>query len=305
MDLQETIAFTIWAGLFGVVIFQLIKSLRIVPQRFAMIVERLGRYHMTLHSGFHILIPFFDKVTYVIDLKEESIDVPPQECFTKDEVKVNVDGVIYISVVDPVKAAYGVTNYKWASMQLAQTTTRSIIGKLSLDQTFEERAQISKAVVNVLDETATEWGIQVHRYEIKNIEPPKSVQASMEKQVRAEREKRAIISRAEGDAQSRVNKSEGIKAELINVSEGEKQKKINEALGQASQILSIGEATAASIEKLAASINIPGGEEALNLKIDGAYLKAFGKLGRADTKVLVPMNVAKSSEVLKDIKSGF
>lgn len=252
---EDLIVMAIWGLIFFIFIIKLFQSIRLVPTKSAYIVERLGKYHSTLDAGFHALIPFVDKVAYVHDLKEETIDVPPQECFSSDEVKVEVDGVIYISVVDPVKASYGVTDYRYAAIQLAQTTTRSVIGTLELDRTFEERDVISAKVVEVLDQAGALWGIRVHRYEIKNIQPPETVKNAMEMQVNAERERRALLAKSEGDKQAKINRSEGIKAETINRSEGEMQKRINEAEGKAEEILAIARATAESIERLAEVIS--------------------------------------------------
>ena len=211
----------VWGVSFLILIVKFFQSIRLVSTQTAHIVERLGKYHKTLEAGFHALIPFVDKVTFVQDLREEAIDVPPQDCFTGDEVKVTVDGVIYISIMDAVKASYGIVDYRYAAVQLAQTTTRSVIGTLALDRTFEERDIISAKVVEVLDAAGETWGIRVHRYEIKNLSPPDTVRNAMEKQVNAERERRAILAASEGDKQSRINRSEGLKRELINRSEGE------------------------------------------------------------------------------------
>ena len=248
-----------WGIIFLVLIVKFFQSIRLVSTQTAHIVERLGRYHKTLEAGFHALIPFVDKVTFIQDLREEAIDVPPQECFTGDEVQVTVDGVIYMSVWDPVKASYGIVDYRYAAVQLAKTTTRSVIGTLDLDRTFEERDVISAKVVEVLDQAGQAWGTKVHRYEIKNITPPDTVRNAMEKQVSAERERRAILASSEGDKQSRINRSEGLKTELINRSEGEMQRRINEAEGQAEEILAIAAATAESIEKIGGVINQNGG----------------------------------------------
>ncbi len=281
----------VWAIIFIVFIVKLFQSIRLVPTKKAYIVERLGKYHCTLEAGFHALIPFFDKVAYIHDLKEETIDVPPQDCFSKDEVYVEVDGVIYISVMDPIKASYGITDYRFAAMQLAQTTTRSVIGTLDLDKTFEERDLISAKVVEVLDAAGQVWGIKVHRYEIKNIAPPATVRNAMEMQVNAERERRAILAQSEGDKQSKINRSEGVKAEMVNVSEGEMQKRINEAEGRAEEILTIAHATAASIEKMAAELSTPGGQNALRLQLGQQYINKLKGLNDASTKVVVPGNL--------------
>ncbi|WP_372870829.1 SPFH domain-containing protein [Shewanella sp.] len=294
MELQvetDLIVMGIWGLIFFIFIVKLFQSIRLVPTKSAYIVERLGKYHSTLDAGFHALIPFVDKVSYIHDLKEETIDVPPQECFSSDEVKVEVDGVIYISVVDPVKASYGVTDYRYAAIQLAQTTTRSVIGTLELDRTFEERDVISAKVVEVLDQAGATWGIRVHRYEIKNIQPPETVKNAMEMQVNAERERRALLAKSEGDKQAKINRSEGIKAETINRSEGEMQKRINEAEGKAEEILAIARATAESIEKLAGVIAAPGGQNALRLQLGEQYLSQLKGLGQQGSRVVVPANM--------------
>ena len=287
----DFIVMAIWGLLFIVFILKLFQSIRLVPTKSAYIVERLGKYHNTLDAGFHALIPFVDKVAYIHDLKEETISVPPQECFSKDEVNVEVDGVIYISVTDPVKASYGITNYRYAAIQLAQTTTRSVIGTLELDRTFEERDVISAKVVEVLDQAGALWGIRVHRYEIKNITPPQTVKNAMEMQVNAERERRAVLAKSEGDKQSKINRSEGIKAEMINCSEGEMQKRINEAEGKAEEILTISKATAESIERLAEVIAAPGGQNALRMQLGEQYLKQFKGLSKQGNKVILPGNM--------------
>lgn len=289
-DIMDIAIMAIWGVIFLVLIVKFFQSIRLVPTKSAYMVERLGKYHKTLDAGFHALVPFFDKVTFIQDLKEESIDVPPQDCFSKDEVNVTVDGVIYISVIDPVKASYGITDYRYAAVQLAQTTTRSVIGTLDLDRTFEERDLISAKVVEVLDAAGMTWGIKVHRYEIKNIIPPETVKNAMEKQVNAEREKRAILARSEGDKIARINRSEGLKTELINRSEGEKQRRINEAEGHAAEIMAIAAATAESIEKIAAVVTEPGGKRALNLQLGQDYLAAMA--GLENSKVILPANLA-------------
>ena len=286
---MDLFVMAIWAAIFLLLVVQLFQSIRLVSTQSAHIVERLGRYHKTLDAGFHALIPFIDKVTFVQDLREEAIDVPPQDCFTGDEVKVVVDGVIYMSVWDPVKASYGIVEYRNAAVQLAKTTTRSVIGTLDLDRTFEERDVISAKVVEVLDQAGKAWGIRVHRYEIKNITPPSTVRNAMEKQVSAERERRAIMATSEGDKQSRINRSEGLKAELINISEGEKQRRINEAQGYAQEILSISAATAESIEKVAEVVNRPGGSAALKLQLSERYIEAIK--GLQDARVILPANI--------------
>ncbi|MCL1056666.1 paraslipin [Shewanella gelidimarina] len=287
----DLIVMAIWGLIFAVFVIKLFQSIRLVPTKSAYIVERLGKYHLTLDAGFHALVPFVDKVSYIHDLKEETIDVPPQECFSCDEVNVEVDGVIYISVIDPVKASYGVVDYRYAAIQLAQTTTRSVIGTLDLDRTFEERDVISAKVVEVLDQAGALWGIRVHRYEIKNITPPETVKNAMEMQVNAEREKRALLAKSEGDKQSKINRSEGVKTETINHSEGEMQRRINEAEGKGEEILTIARATAESIERMATVIAAPGGQNVVRMQLGAQYLKQMDGLSSSKSKVVLPGNL--------------
>ena len=305
----DMINFAVWGICFAVLIFQFFRSIRVVPTAKAYIVERLGKYSRTLGPGFHALLPFLDRVAFIQDLKETSISVPPQVCFTQDNVQVEVDGVIYISVVDPVAASYGIDDYLIAAIQLGQTTTRSVIGTLSLDRTFEERDIISNKIVEVLSEAGQVWGIRVHRYEIKNIVPPITVKNAMEKQVTAERERRAIIATAEGEKESRISRSIGMKAELINRSEGEMTRRINEAEGKASEIQSIAEATAESIEKLADAITQQGGDDAVRLQLSQKFLSQLGHLANEDTTVLLPADLTRLDELLgnlhlEDFKTG-
>lgn len=302
MNIMDYIVMGIWGVIFLVVIAKFFQSIRLVSTQTAHIVERLGRYRKTLDAGFHALLPFVDKVTFIQDLREEAIDVPPQECFTSDEVQVSVDGVIYMSVTDPVKASYGITDYRFAAVQLAKTTTRSVIGTLDLDRTFEERDVISAKVVEVLDEAGASWGIRVHRYEIKNISPPETVRTAMEKQVRAERERRAIMATSEGDKQSRINRSEGIKREVINISEGEKQRRINEAEGRGQEITGIAEATAESIGKIAAVLSTEGGVEALKMQVSQQYIDSLRSLD--SSKIILPANIARYEGWLDNLGLG-
>lgn len=299
--------FTVWGIVFVILIFRFFASIKIVPTQAAYVVERLGKYNRTLGAGFHALIPFVDKVAYQLDLKELTVEVPPQECFTADEVRVEVDGVMYISVVDSVRASYGVTNYGVAAMELAQTTTRSVIGTLDLDKTFEERALISARVVEALDTAGETWGIRVHRYEIKNLTPPPTVHEAMEKQVTAERERRAIVARSEGEKQSRINTSEGEKTEAINLSEGQMQRIINEAEGQAQEILSIAEATANSIEVVAAAIHSsPGGDDSIRLQLAERFLQKLTALAAPGTRVVLPSDLTDINAILKSLNyTGF
>ncbi len=290
----------VWGILLLILVMKLVRSIRIVPTKSAYIVERLGKYSRTLGPGFHLLVPFFEKVAYIRDLKEETINVPPQECFTTDNVQVEVDGVIYISVMDPVKASYGITDYRFGAVQMAQTTVRSIIGTLELDKTFEERDLISSKIASVLNEVGTTWGILVHRYEVKNIVPPATVKNAMEQQMRAERDRRALLAQSEGDKQSRINNSEGLKSEAVNKSEGEMQKRVNEAEGRAREIESIANATAEAIEKMAAVITEEGGAEAVQLRLTQQYLHQLGSLAKPRTSVLLPADLTKIDSLLRD-----
>ncbi len=292
----------VWGVFFLTLVSKFFASIRVVPTQSAYIVERLGNYKKTLGPGFHALIPFFDRVAFIHDLKEEAVDVPPQECFTKDEVRVEVDGVMYISVTDPVKASYGVTMYGVAATELAQTTTRSVIGTLDLDRTFEERDLISSRVVDVLERAGEAWGIRVHRYEIKNLTPPPTVHEAMEKQVTAERERRAVVARSEGDKLSRINMSEGEKLEMINLSEGQMQRQINEAEGRAEEILAIAKATAQSIERISAAINASGGEESIRLQLAEKYLTRLTVLAKEETRVVLPADLTSLEEILKSLE---
>ena len=297
----DYIEYGIWGLLSLYVAYKFIRSIRIVPTRKSFIVERLGRYSNSLTPGFHALVPFFDKVTFVIDLKEEAIEVPPQMCFTLDNVRVEVDGVIYMSVLNPEKAAYGVTDFRFAAIQLAQTTMRAIVGTIDLDKTFEERDLINSKIVEVLSEVEEPWGIKVHRYEVKNIVPPISVQDAMEKQMTAERDRRAQIATSEGDRQSRINNSEGYKAELVNKSQGEKQKRINEAEGKAAEISSIALATASAIEKIGGVIKDQAGATAFELQMSEKYIKQLNHVANSKTEILLPADLTQVSQLLESI----
>ena len=298
MNTENFFNLGVWGILFLITAVRFIRSIPIVPNRREYIVERLGRYNQTLGPGFHVLLPFLDRVSYVADLREESMDVPPQECFTADNVKVEVDGVIYISVIDSKNAAYGVTDYRAAAVSLAQTTTRSVIGTLELDRTFEERDAINARVVAVLSEVGHSWGIQVHRYEVKNIMTPPSVRDDMERQMAAERERRALLAKSEGDKQSNINDSEGIRREMINRSEGERQRQMNEAQGRAQAILAIAKATAHSISQMADALNQPGGRDAMRLQLGKAYFTTLNGLAKDKTKVLIPANLTEPDALL-------
>jgi len=273
------------------VIGLLVKTAVVVPQRSEFIVERLGKFSKTMGAGFHILIPFLDRVAYKRSLKEEVMDIPSQDCITTDNVSVSVDGVLYLQVVDAKQSAYGIENYRIAASQLAQTSLRSVIGKIELDRTFEERESLNQKVVAAIDEAAQNWGVKVLRYEIKDITPPQSVMDAMEKQMRAEREKRAEIATSEGDRQARINRAEGLRSEAVAVSEGEKQKRINEAEGQAKEIELVAQATAEGISKVAAALSTKGGETAANLRVAEKYIAEFGRLAKANNTMIIPQNM--------------
>jgi regulator of protease activity HflC (stomatin/prohibitin superfamily) len=296
--------------LLGIIFVALIifaKTIRIVPQKSAFIVERLGKYRASLEAGLHILLPFIDKVAYKHSLKEQALDVPPQQCITQDNIAVEVDGILYIQVIDPQKASYGINNYKFAVTQLAQTTMRSVIGKLVLDKTFEERDTINTHIVEAVDKASDPWGVKVTRYEVKNIIPPQSIKDAMEKQMRAVREKRAVIAESEGEKQAKINVAEGDKQELIAKSEGEKQKRINEAEGKASEIEAVANATAKGIREIALAINEKGGINAVNLRVAEQYIGEFGKLAQTNNSLIIPSNlsdmagmIATAMKVIKD-----
>jgi len=268
------------------------KSVCIVPQQNAWIVERLGRYHMTLEPGLRIVIPFFDRVAYRHSLKEIPLDTPSQVCITRDNTQLQVDGVLYFQVTDPRRASYGASNYIMAITQLAQTTLRSVIGKLELDKTFEEREFINHGVVAAIDEAAMNWGVKVLRYEIKDLTPPPQILHAMQAQITAEREKRALIASSEGRKQEQINIATGQKEAAIAKSEGEKIAQINFAQGEAGALLSIAEATATAIKQVAAAIQVPGGMEAINLKIAEKYVEAFGEVAKTNNTLILPANLA-------------
>jgi regulator of protease activity HflC (stomatin/prohibitin superfamily) len=290
----------------GLIVFALViffKTIRIVPQKEAMIVERLGKYSKTLEAGFHILVPFIDKVAYKHTLKEQAVDVAPQQCITKDNIAVEVDGILYMMVVDPKRASYGIDRYRFASTQLAQTTMRSVIGKLDLDKSFEERENINHVIVGAVDKASDPWGVKVTRYEVKNIIPPPSIKDAMEKQMRAEREKRSLIAESEGDRQAKINRAEGERSETIARSEGEKQKRVNEAEGKAFEIEKVAEATAEGIRRIAIAINEEGGTQAVNLRVAEQYLNEFGKLAKTNNTMIIPSNLADIAGMIKAASS--
>lgn len=274
------------------VIIVVAKTAVVVPQQNAYVVERLGKYSATLDAGFHILFPFVDVIRYRHSLKETAADIPEQVCITRDNVQVHVDGVLYLKVLDPERASYGVADYLFAISQLAQTTLRSEVGKIELDRTFEERTQINLHVVNELDKATEPWGIKVLRYEIKNITPPQDVLAAMEKQMRAEREKRAVILTSEGERDAAINTAEGDKQQVIKASEAKKQQQINEAEGAAAAILAIATATAEGIRKVAEAIQVSGGYEAVQLRVAEQYITQFGELAKSSNTMILPASVS-------------
>ncbi len=288
-----------------VVVLIFLSSIKIVPQRSAFIIERLGRYHTTLLAGFKIIMPFIDRIAYKHTLKEQAIDVASQICITKDNIAVEVDGILYLQVIDPKKASYGIDDYRFASIQIAQTTMRSVIGRLELDRTFEERETINTSIVEAVDKASDPWGVKVTRYEVKNITPPQSIKDAMEKQMRAEREKRAMIAESEGEKQAKINVAEGEKQELIKRSEGEKQKRINEAEGKGAEIERVAKATAWGIREIANAINDPGGKDAVNLRIAEQYLLEFGKLAKENNSMIIPTNMADISSIIATATSVF
>jgi regulator of protease activity HflC (stomatin/prohibitin superfamily) len=268
------------------------KTAVVVPQQSAYVVERLGRFHGILNAGFHVLLPFVDVIRYRHSLKEIAVDIPAQVCITRDNVQVGVDGVLYLKVLNPERASYGIADYMFAISQLAQTTLRSEVGKIDLDRTFEERTNINTQVVSELDKASEAWGVKVLRYEIKNITPPADILAAMEKQMRAEREKRAVILTSEGTRDAAINTAEGMKQEVIKQSEARKTQQINEAEGQAAAITSVATATAAGIRSVAEAIKLPGGQEAVQLRVAEQYIGQFGELAKAGNTIVLPANVA-------------
>jgi regulator of protease activity HflC (stomatin/prohibitin superfamily) len=273
------------------ILFIVFKTAIVVPQQSAYVVERLGRYHTTLNAGFHILVPFVDAIRYRHSLKEAAWDIAAQVCITRDNVQVGVDGVLYLKVLNPERASYGISDYLFAITQLAQTTLRSEVGKIDLDRTFEERTAINAAVVGELDKASEAWGVKVLRYEIKNITPPSDILAAMEKQMRAEREKRAVVLTSEGQRDAAINTAEGEKQQVIKASEASRQQQINEAEGQAQAILAVASATAEGIRQVAAAIRTDGGIEAVQLRVAEQYVEQFGNLARTTNAVVVPATV--------------
>ena len=288
------------------IIFLLISFLstfKVVPQRSVYIVERLGKFSRSLDAGFHILIPFIDEVAYKQNLKEQALDVASQICITRDNIAVEVDGILYLQVIDPQKASYGIDNYRFAVIQISQTTMRSVMGRMELDKTFEERETVNASIVEAVDKASGPWGIKVSRYEVKNISPPQSIRDAMEKQMRAEREKRAVIAESEGDKQAKINRAEGDKQQTIALSEGEKMRRINEASGRASEIELVATATAKGIREIALAINEEGGMNAVNLRIAEQYLNEFGKLAKTNNTMIVPADLSDIAGVISSVSA--
>lgn len=276
----------------AVIVIAIWKTATIVPQKTVYVIERLGKYSRTLDAGFHVMIPFIDKIAYRHSMKEIAVDVPSQTCITRDNIAVEVDGILYLQIMDPVRASYGIDNLFFAASQLAQTTMRSEIGKLELDRTFEERLSINAAIISAVDKASDPWGVKITRYEIKNITPPRSVSDALEKQMRAEREKRAAIAQSEGEMQAKINIAEGEKQEAIKKSEGEKLKRINEAEGKAREIELVAKATAEGIALIAQATVMPGGVDAVSLRIAEQYIKEFGNLAKENNTIIIPSNLS-------------
>jgi regulator of protease activity HflC (stomatin/prohibitin superfamily) len=274
------------------------KTINVVPQQHAWVVERLGKYHATLGPGLNIVIPFVDRIAYKHVLKEIPLDVPPQVCITKDNTQLQVDGILYFQITDAMRASYGSSNYIAAITQLAQTTLRSVIGRMELDKTFEERDHINTAIVNAIDESAANWGVKVLRYEIKDLTPPKEILHAMQAQITAEREKRALIAASEGRQQEQINIANGERQAQIARSEGDKLASINRAQGQAAAIVALAEANASALRQVGAAIREPGGEDAVNLKVAEQYVGAFGQLAKTNNSIIIPANLGEMSGLI-------
>ena len=284
--------------IFFIAIIFVIKTVKVVPQQHAWVVERLGKYHATLGPGLNIVVPFIDRVAYKHVLKEIPLDVPPQVCITRDNTQLQVDGILYFQITDPMRASYGSSNYIAAITQLAQTTLRSVIGKMELDKTFEERDHINTAIVSAIDESAANWGVKVLRYEIKDLTPPKEILHAMQAQITAEREKRALISASEGRKQEQINIANGEREAQIARSEGDKLAAINRAQGQAAAIIALAEANASALRQVGAAIREPGGEDAVNLKVAEQYVGAFAQLAKTNNSIIIPANLGEMSGLI-------
>lgn len=293
-----------WTVFVVIFAFWLLRYVRIVPQQMAYVIERLGKYHTTYNAGFHLLVPLIDRIAYKHSLKEFALDVPPQNCITQDNVSIEVDGILYMRIADPVKASYGINDYVYASVQLAQTTMRSIIGTMPLDKTFEERDNINHQVIKAVDIATDPWGIKVTRYEIRAITPPRTIQDAMEKEMRAEREKRAVIAESVGKKEARINEALAEREQLIQESEGEKQRRINEADGKAYEILKTAEATAQGLKVIADVIGTQGGKDAVSLKIAEQYIQEFGKLASENNTMIIPSNLSDIASIIATATSA-
>ena len=289
---------TVALVIFVIAIVFVIKTINVVPQQHAWVVERLGKYHATLAPGLNIVIPFIDRIAYKHSLKEIPLDVPPQVCITRDNTQLQVDGILYFQVTDAMRASYGSSNYIQAITQLAQTTLRSVIGKMELDKTFEERDHINTTIVNAIDESAANWGVKVLRYEIKDLTPPAEILHAMQRQITAEREKRALIAASEGRRQEQINIASGEREAAIARSEGERQAAINRAQGEANAIVALAEASATALRQVGAAIREPGGEDAMNLRVAEHYVDAFGNLAKTNNSIIVPANLGEMSGLI-------
>ena len=298
MEAMGVVGLIVVAAVLLLVVVVLFKTAVIVPQQSAYVIERLGRYSRTLQAGFHILLPFLDSVAYKHTLKEQAVDISEQLCITRDNVQVGVDGVLYLQVLEPRQASYGITNYIFAISQLAQTTLRSEVGKIDLDRTFEERSSINRLIVNELDQASAPWGVKVLRYEIRNINPPTDVLNAMEKQMRAEREKRAVILSSEGERDAKINEAEGEKQRVIKESEAVRTQQINEAQGEAEAILAVATASAEGITRIGQSVSGEGGMDAMRLRVAEQYIAQFGQLAKEGNTLVVPANLSDLTSML-------
>ncbi len=291
-------SFPFWLIAFIVIAITIMRAVRVVPQQTVLVIERLGKFHEVLQPGLNIVIPFVDRVAYRHDLREVPMDVPPQVCITRDNTQLQVDGILYFQVTEPKLASYGSSNYRMAITQLAQTTLRSVIGRMELDKTFEERDQINASVVSALDEAAATWGVKVLRYEIKDLTPPAEILRAMQAQITAEREKRAVIATSEGGRQQQINLAEGARDAAIARSQGEQQSQINYAQGEAAAIIAVADATAQALRKVGEAITAPGGLQAVNLRVAEQYVQQFGNLAKAGNTLILPSNVADIASII-------
>ncbi|MCT8332637.1 paraslipin [Leptospira sp. 85282-16] len=301
---MEFVYLGFWSIIAIYLIYKIFRCIRIIPAQDVLIVERLGKYSRSLRAGFHILIPFIDRDAYYHTLKEQSIDVQPQICITHDNVQVKVDGVIYLKIIDPVRASYGIEDFQFAAIQLAQTTMRSVIGTMELDKTIGEKDLINSTIVAAIDQASEPWGIKVNRYEILNIVPPKSVLDAMEKEKKAQIAKRSQVLLSEGERDSRINRSLGFKEEAVNKSEGEKQRRINSAEGKATEIEALAVATAKGIESIAGAISDQGGASAIKLQITKAFIHNFLNVAKENTEILIPADVMNLPNLIANLTEG-